>query len=268
VELHAASGASWTAREAPRKIPLPEVLCFNANCEATLSAIAGLRNNLHMLRLVRGRRPNVTRSGAIPLRLPPAYRDFESMKMVTPAAALVLASEYERVKILTERTPWVVNVRKWSPQVLKTLWEIGFFEIVGFPTGASKPGHEGAVTVLPMRSGRTADVDAINSLISDLKALYPSNDQGLNDSMTHLYGAMVEAVGNVCGHAYPDWAPHQERSVGRWWMTGAVDRTQRRTTAVIFDQGVSKLAKLFELASQDLGRVKRCSGTVRRALRW
>jgi hypothetical protein len=53
----------------------------------------------------------------------------------------------------------------------------------------------------------------------------------------HLYGAMIEAVGNVCGHAYP--GKLSSSTVDRWWMTGAVDTVNRRTTAVIFDQGVS-----------------------------
>ena len=241
VEIHAASGASWTNREPARRIALPAIVCFNKNCGATLSAIAGLRNNLAMILSIgrRRRRQSFAEPGDGARRLAPAYRDFSTMRMITPAAALVLASEYERRKILTGRPPLVANIRRWSPQVFTTLWEIGFFEIVGFPSGTVKPDYDEAVTVLRMRSGQSADANAIDGLIVDLKALYPSSEQIVHDSMTHLYGAMVEAVGNVCGHAYPDSAPHRELSVGRWWMTGAVDRAQRRTTAVIFDRGVS-----------------------------
>jgi hypothetical protein len=89
-----------------------------------------------------------------------------------------------------------------------------------------------------MRSGKTADAGEIAGLIDALKGLYPGAvDPSVEGGMTHLYGAMIEAVGNVCGHAYP---PRSSSStVDRWWMTGAVDTARRRTTAVIFDQGVS-----------------------------
>lgn len=94
----------------------------------------------------------------------------------------------------------------------------------------------GPVKVLKMRSGKTADAGEIAMLISGLKELYPGEGESVHGGMTHLYGAMIEAVGNVCGHAYPR---PSAAAVGRWWMTGAVDAANRRTTAVIFDQGVS-----------------------------
>jgi hypothetical protein len=216
---------------------MPAVVRFNDNCAETLNAIAGIRRNLNLLRAL-GRQIKIPETTNQRRRSLNTYTDFETMSEITPAAALVLASEYERRKILTGHAPWVINVRSWSPQVFKTLWEIGFFGIVGFPS-ASEPEHDDKSVVLQMRSGQTADVNAINSLIGDLKALYPASDQTVYDSMVHLYGAMIEAVGNVCGHAYPEGVTSQEPHVGRWWMTGAVDRRSRRTTAVIFDQGVS-----------------------------
>ncbi len=164
------------------------------------------------------------------------YRDFATITRITPAAALVLAAEFERMKILTGNPPVVVNVGSWAPQVFETLWEIGFFAIVGFPAGQKEPEMVGSVKVLKMRSGKTADAKEIAMLISGLKELYPGEEQSVQGGMTHLYGAMIEAVGNVCGHAYPHPAP---ASVGRWWMTGAVDVANMRTTAVIFDQGIS-----------------------------
>ena len=160
------------------------------------------------------------------------------MTHVTPAAALVIAAEFERNKILTGTPPVVVNVAEWDPKVRLTLSEIGFLEIVGFPAGQREPEGERPIKVLRMRSGRTADANEVARLVADLKGLYPgTEDQSIVGGMTHLYGAMIEAVGNVCGHAYPDKL--SSSIVDRWWMTGAVDSVNRRTTAVIFDQGVS-----------------------------
>jgi hypothetical protein len=239
VELHAASGEIWTVRDAPGKVSLPTVMCFNDNCPETISAIAGLRNNLRASIALRQRS-----GGAVglpkprKLRMFPSYRNFETITLITPAAALVVAAEYERFKILTGTPPLAANARKWAPEVFVTLWEIGFFEIVGFPQGEHRelPGG-GSVKVLRMQSGETADANEITRLIEGLKQLYPSVEQSFEDGMVHLYGALIEAVGNVCGHAYRGGRLTQ--SVARWWMTGAVDSTSRRTTAVIYDQGVS-----------------------------
>lgn len=124
------------------------------------------------------------------------------------------------------------------PKCLSLFGKSGFLEIVGFPADQKEPDADGPVKVLRMRSGRTADPNEVARLIDDLRGLYPGpDDQSLEGGMTHLYGAMIEAVGNVCGHAYP--GKLSDSTVDRWWMTGAVDTAKRRTTAVIFDQGVS-----------------------------
>ena len=192
-------------------------------------------------------------------RIFPGYRNFENINYISPASALVLASEYERVKVITGRPPLVVNFRRWSRPLVTTLWSIGFFEIVGFPTGYHEPPPGGPVRLLRMRSGEIADPQAVAEMIANLKGLFPGDDQSVEDGMTHLYGAMIEAVGNVCGHAYPEHMRKTGFAVGRWWMTGAVDHKNRRTTAVIYDQGVSipvslpskptKLGAICELAA-------------------
>ena len=234
VDLLASTGETWTAN-IPARVPLPAVMCFDDNCAETLKSISSLRNHLLAIFALARRRAMLRIPKAKKRRLV-GYRDFATITRITPAAALVLAAEFERMKILTGNPPVVVNVGSWSPQVFETLWEIGFFAIVGFAAGQKEPEVVGSVKVLKMRSGNTADANEIATLIAGLKELYPGEEQSVQGGMTHLYGAMIEAVGNVCGHAYPHPAPV---SVGRWWMTGAVDAANRRTTAVIFDQGIS-----------------------------
>lgn len=234
VEILSSTGETWTTN-APARVPLPAVMCFDDNCAETLEAISSLRTHLLAVFALARRRamlhvPKTRRRTLV------GFRDFATMTRITPAAALVLAAEFERIKILTGNPPLVVNVGSWAPEVFMTLWEIGFFEIVGFPTGQKEPEVVGPVKVLKMRSGKTADAGEIAMLISGLKELYPGEGESVHGGMTHLYGAMIEAVGNVCGHAYPR---PSAAAVGRWWMTGAVDAANRRTTAVIFDQGVS-----------------------------
>jgi hypothetical protein len=94
--------------------------------------------------------------------------------------------------------------------------------------------------IVPMRSGHTADPVAIKELIDDLRRLYPGDPDGDGAAnLLHLYGAMIEAVVNVVRHAYPPGVELPFRAVQRWWMTAALDRKMRSTTAVVYDQGVT-----------------------------
>ena len=175
VELHAASGETWTARDAPGKVSLPSTMCFNENCAETLSAISGLRDNLRAGLALRMRhRATVGLRKTRKPRMVPSYRNFETITLITPAAALVVAAEYERLKILTGNAPWVANARRWAPQVFVTLWDIGFFNIVGFPQGEHRePDGGGSVKVLRMRSGETADASEITRLIEGAQRIVP-----------------------------------------------------------------------------------------------
>jgi hypothetical protein len=219
---------------------MPAVLCFDTNPSETIAVLSeygrymrvatrGLRKYADQSKRRRGRRP----------WLPP-FRSFESLRVVTPAAALVLAAEFERMWRLGGPKPFVANVHKWAPAVVDTLWEVGFFKIVGFPDSAPRPALGGDQVIVPMRSGMIADAPAVQQLLQDLRSLYPGQDDGRQAGLVHLYGAMVEAIVNVVRHAYPaQRAAYWGKPSRRWWMTGAVDRRERWTTAVVYDQGVT-----------------------------
>jgi hypothetical protein len=151
---------------------------------------------------------------------------------------LVLAAEYERLAHLRGSLPFVADIENWDAGVIETLFEIGFFEIVGFARPAQGLQEAGDHQVLRMQSGDTADSLAVNELIDNLKQLYPEPEES-KKGLLHLYGAMVEAVVNVVRHAYPIGASFRFKPIGKWWMTGAVDKNARRTTAVVFDQGMT-----------------------------
>jgi hypothetical protein len=231
----------WTARAARRKYCFPELLCFNDNGSETVAALADIRRNLHLPMRGTRRGRDVSKHRNARVRQAGRFRSFEVVKGISPAAALVLAAEFERGSALRGVVPAIYNFEKWNPSVLDTLWDIGFFDIVGFPTGLEQPMLDDYYCVLPMVSGDTADSEAVSDLIGKLTALYPQGegDVAASDVLVHLYGAMIEAVVNVCRHAYPCSGRYQYKPVGRWWMTGAVDRRERWTTAVIFDQGVT-----------------------------
>jgi hypothetical protein len=217
---------------------MPATLCFDRNGAETLRSLSEIRHGLNTkmggtrsaTRLSKHRNARPRWSGN--------YKKFETIESVSPAPALVLAAEYERVLHSRGIAGRIVNADKWRPEVLETFWDIGFFDIVGLPQNLAKPDLRAAFAILPMRSGLTADGPAVTALLNDLRGLYPG-DTSTEEKMLHLYGAMVEGIVNVVRHAYPENGVYQYKPIGRWWMTGAVDRERKWTTAVIYDQGIT-----------------------------
>jgi hypothetical protein len=241
IEMIRPLSGSWRARPPPTSlnVKMPSVLCFNRNCAETLQVLRRIRERLSLP--MRGARIGCTaskhRGARIHQGIP--YFRFEDMRSISLSATIVLAAEFERSSRLAGGIlPILVNVDAWDSGVLGSLWDIGFFDIVGFPTGIGKPDLDLNSVLLPMRSGETADSQAVSQLVEDLRRLYPGT-QGAPERLLYLYGAMVEAVVNVCSHAYLLGAVYRFRPVMRWWMTGAVDRKAGWTTAVIYDQGVT-----------------------------
>lgn len=218
---------------------MPRILCFDQNGPETVVTLAQIRRSLNTpTRGTMTQRKLSKHRNARP-RFAGRYRRFEDLEIVSPAAALVLAAEYERIRLRSDVSARVIDAERWKPEVLDTFWDIGFFEIVGIPQNLEKPDLHGDFAVLPMRSGDTADGTAVTALLQDLKGLYPGGTGSTEEKMLHLYGAMVEGIVNVVRHAYPANGVYDYRPVNRWWMTGAVDREDRWTTAVIYDQGVT-----------------------------
>lgn len=254
---------SWRARTGRRLMTMPKVLCFDENPVITLRTLADLRQLLD--RPLRGMRqynkPSKHRGARS--RFLGSYIAFEEVERITPAAALAIAAEYERILLRSGSRSFVANAEKWDRTVFETMQEIGFFDIVGFAGSVQEPDMKADLLTLPMRSGDTADPTQIAELVEKLKQLYPNPDESSEAGLIHLYGAMVEAVGNVVNHAYPTnfLGSNSQRAVRRWWMTGAVDRRNRRTTAVVFDRGVTIPVSLPNWANAE-GWLRRMSRRV------
>jgi len=212
---------------------MPEILCFEKNPDETLATINEIRTNLNKSRTASVHRDKIKRRTPIP------YKAFERIKEISPAASLVIAAEYSRFLRIYETEARFINIEKWNPNVLSALIEIGFFELFGFTHEVEKNIDENSTIILPMRTGRTADPSAVLSLIDDLRRLDPSADDASQSGFVHLYGAMIEAIVNVVGHAYPDKGSYLLPPIGHWWMTGAVNKSERWTSAMVFDQGVT-----------------------------
>ena len=236
---------------------MPEVLCFDQNSEQTIGVLAELRQSLSQR--TRGlRKIPVRRRGSTSHASTGSYRDFKKLRLITPAAALVLAAEYDRAREVTGRRIDVYDLEKWDPLVKSTLLEVGFLALFNIGDMPSDSASEADQVVLRMRSGRMHDPEQINDLVSSLRQLFPSGMIENAANMMQLYDALTEAVGNVVNHAYPDKGAYVRPAVKRWWMTGAVDRKAGFTAAAVYDQGVTIPASLPEW--------ERYSGVLRRLM--
>jgi hypothetical protein len=243
---------------------MPRVLCFDENGPETITTLAQIRRRLNTPTKGSLASRRTSKHGRARPHWSGHYRRFDTIEVMSPAAALVLAAEYERMKHLTGVAARVIDAEQWKPEVIDTMWDIGFFEIVGIPQALEKPDLQADFAILPMRSGDTADGPAVSDLLSNLKALYPGDPGAAEEKMLHLYGAMVEGIVNVVRHAYPKGATYPYRPINRWWMTGAVDRADRWTTAVIYDQGVTIPVSLpnWQYYSGVTRRIKAALGLV------
>ncbi len=215
-------------------IPMPAVMCFDKNPEATLESLDRIRSILHQ-ETMQHRKAGARQKNTSKVN----YSAFENIRQISPSAALVMAAEYERTYYLNKSEATIINLDKWDPAVRGTLGALGFFEKFGFPGTFEQPFATDRFRILPMRSGSSADPLEIKALIRDLKDLYPLQDEDRTAGLVHLFGAMVEAMVNVVRHAYPADGKFPYEPINRWWMTGAVDQDARWTTAMVFDQGVT-----------------------------
>jgi hypothetical protein len=172
-----------------------------------------------------------------------SYIDFASMDRITPAAALVLASEYHRATTLFKMQGLgAINMQEWKPAVIATLYDVGFLSLLGVDPPRDFMVARNGIYSVPFLSGTKVIGQEIDALIRRLASL--AEGEGVQSSepllsRSRVYDGLGEAVQNVEDHAYPPDAFFGYPMLRRWWMTGAVEPKQKRFNLVIYDQGVS-----------------------------
>jgi anti-sigma regulatory factor (Ser/Thr protein kinase) len=192
------------------------------------------------------------------------YYDFSKIKHISTAAAVVLAAEYERIAKLNREIPPTVDLDKWTDDVFRTLYQLGFFEIVGLSPQrpAVVTGNDTALTmqIVSMKNADDlADVDkALQRLGEFLNPARRIPDRVIIDLLTGL----SEAISNVTNHAYSgdnsDPLPH----IGSLWISATADRSENSLTVVVFDQGVT-----IPFTYPRIGRLEKVTRFLARALK-
>lgn len=226
---------------------MPETFCIIENTQETIDFINNLRQRLihppvSGMRATRARLNSSRKRRGSPRWIGP-YIDFSSMKHIAATSALLLAAEYDRARVLRKREMndisrlFVVNPHEWHAQVLETLMDVGFFDILDI--GKTQTKADAERRILRFRSGHENDSTAISAMLDELETMFAEIGLNANDTCFELNGALGEAMENAVRCAYPPNGEFRFPHVRRWWMTGGLSRSSRSMNVAIFDQGVS-----------------------------
>ena len=209
----------------------PERLCLDGNYTETISFFHDLRLRTRIparggFRAPSGRRG--TRIGWVR-----NFRDFTPLRFISAGAALVLASEYDRISRVSGFPPTTVDLHRWDSYVSTTLSRLGFFELLDIPPYENEPPDAPLVKrmVSDSKARGGVAIERIKELFVDIG--------GQRSVRIDLSSAVTDAVENVVNHAYPDDWPESRLRAPLWWFVGAADPVNRRITLVIYDHGIT-----------------------------
>ena len=218
---------------------LPSIFSLEDNSNEVIEFISRLRK-----RAFKDRSPTCPRTISPKRRWIGVYGDFTSIKKISTAAALVLASEYFRLQSKklgrSGKPPGLVEFHKWDLGVRATLDQLGFLELLGIAdetdSAAAEPLDRHVQKFISGNRLDSVDAETLRDAVWELA-------HGLNATSnlkTAIYDGLCEAMTNTNEHAYGAPDPQgYPRLDGQWWMTGSVSRNGSDLDVVFFDQGIS-----------------------------
>ncbi|HZQ47164.1 MAG TPA: hypothetical protein VFC07_09140, partial [Verrucomicrobiae bacterium] len=191
---------------------MPEELDFEANYETTAS-------HFRILRLATN-----LKSRLKTLR-------FEKIRYISPAAALVLASEVDRWNQVVggKLRP---NTEAWHEDIQRLLFEMGYFDLLHLPQPDQLSPTKNT-TFLKFKRGDLHDPNA-GQIAKQLRQEI-ENIVGGSIKRHFLFEGLSEAITNVSQHAY---SSSKDIEVKQWWLSASYNRDQRSLCVIFYDQGV------------------------------
>ncbi len=239
----------------------PATLCLLTNTERSVRFIERLQRGAHdttkkkltLLQRPKGRMPRIH-----------SYFDFSYPTSISTSVAVVLAAEYERLRMLSLQMPFTVDLDKWNGDVFRKLYQLGFFEIVGISPQRDDViiDHGDSQTMQIVSACNADDLERVDTALQKLtKFMQLSSDQ--SDAVTiELLTGLSEAMGNVTNHAYPPYYSPPYPHIGRLWVSATADRANQTLTLVIYDQGAT-----IPVTYPRIQRLEQVMGFLGRALR-
>jgi hypothetical protein len=179
--------------------------------------------------------------------------DLSNVDQMYLDAALVLVAEYHRSNLSQPDLTPVIDDAHWPAGVISALEMLGFYELVGARTRTAQTESTATLNArfLPFVSDDVVDGQRLDPIIERMKEV-----AGRTPKRVAVYGALMEAVANAKGHAYPDdMAPRVEPIVkNRWWAAGAYFPESQTLEYAVLDQGVGIAETLPRKALWDVIR--------------
>ncbi|MDR6900197.1 hypothetical protein [Rhizobium miluonense] len=215
----------------------PSNLCLDTNRLQTLQFVEALRRQTSEGFVKRGK--VAEEFGGLPVIT--GYTDFAVPRYISTAAAVILTAEFERLGAIQPEIPPTVNLHLWNDDVFRKLYQLGFFEIVGFtPKRPDVVIDEGETRTMRIVSAKNADdLARIDQSLQNLGAFLNPSQKIPDEIIIDLLTGLSEAMSNVTAHAYPeDFHPPYQHIKGLW-VAATADRSNNSLTIVIYDQGAT-----------------------------
>ena len=216
-----------------KRIVPPEDFCLNRNFDEVASFLESTRsNNSRSIRMVRkwGKTKQLAK-----IARRASWIDFRNIDYISTSAALLLASELDRIRRFKKSPTFPIFIDEWKPDVRKTLVELGYLDIFGIEYKSSELFEKESFSIKKFTTGKDVDPSVADRLVSEIDDLTGS----LSDKIIQINGAIGEAMGNVVGHAYPDWHSFEHPTTRQWWLTGSFDSETGEVCITLYDQGVT-----------------------------
>lgn len=218
---------------------VPQVLCLEKSPTETLEFIDHVRLRMFE-QFERGSRDYVKRRpGKLPLLY--GYASFSNVEFISTAAALMLASEYDRIRSRMDKVPPAVNLSEWSPAAFNPLFEIGFFDLIGISSDAGIKIVERIdvktmkIVAMPIDDGNIGII--VDQYIRELYEFVFPGQAVPEEISLKVLTALSEAMSNVVDHAYPEDFNYPVPPIRKLWVTASASKRDNSLTVVVYDQG-------------------------------
>lgn len=260
VQIWQGGDPEWAICMKPPSTP-PKALCFDSNLEDSVRFIDWIRS-AGLYRYQTGISFVMRPSGKQPQIV--GYADFAKLDYISTAAAVVLAAEYERLAKVANEVPPTVNLDRWNDNVFRKLFQLGFFEIVGFaPKRDDVVIQSGSTRTMQIVSMKNADdLARVDEALQDLGKFLNPSESLPDEIIIEILTALSEAISNVTSHAYPIDIPTEFPHLSSLWVSATADKSNNSITIVVYDQGAT-----IPVTYPRISRVERVGNFMRRAVK-
>ena len=195
------------------QVVLPDNFCLANNYDRVVNAISNLRT-------LAGKKIHI---------------NFNSIRQVDTAAALMLAAELEVSKIQYKTSQMMARDSDWDPKVRTLLGQMGFLELLS--ADSEIPSHtapsKNQIFIKFRSRHKLIGDDTMQMLDSLQKHIAPYKLEP--ELLIHLYVGIFEAITNTRHHAYNN--KDGDAELNRWWISASVDTQTNEINIVCYDRG-------------------------------